>query len=84
MTSEDAYHRLTDVIRDVLGDDSIIIGPQTSAADIAGWDSVNHIAILVAVEMRFGIKFHTAEMEDLRNAGELVALIQRKRNGARR
>jgi len=82
MTSEDAYHRLTDVIRDVLGDDSIIIGPQTSAADIAGWDSVNHIAILVAVEMRFDIKFHTAEMEDLRNAGELVALIERKRNGA--
>jgi acyl carrier protein len=84
MKPDDIYSALTELIGGVIGDDTIVIGPLMTAADFAGWDSANHIAILVAVEMRFGIKFHTSEVEDLSNIGALVGLIEKKRNGARR
>ena len=43
-----------------------------------GWDSFNHINIVVAIESKFGIKFHTAEVEELRNVGDLVELVEKK------
>jgi acyl carrier protein len=68
---------LTELFRDVLDDDAIVLTPATTARDLDGWDSLNHISLLVAAEMRFGIQFRTAEMEDLKTVGELAAMIQR-------
>jgi len=68
---------LSELFRDVFDDDTIVLSAATTAGDIAGWDSLNHISLLVAAEMRFGIQFRTAEMENLKNVGELSALIAR-------
>lgn len=72
---------VADIIRDVLDvldDRNLKIGLETTADQIEGWDSFNHINIVVAIEQRFRIKFKTAEIESLRNVGELVHLIARK------
>ena len=49
-----------------------------TAEDVDGWDSMNHIFIVVEIEKRFGIKFQAAEMEELKNVGELAALVREK------
>lgn len=70
------------IIRDVLDindDRQLKIDADTTADQTEGWDSFNHINIVVAIEQHFGIKFKTAEIESLRNVGELVALIARKK-----
>jgi acyl carrier protein len=66
------------VIRDVLDAPDAAIDVNTTAADIDGWDSFNHINIVLAVEARFRIKIHTAEVEELKNVGEFVELVDRK------
>lgn len=76
------YDDLNEIFRDVFGDDAISLAPSTTAADVAGWDSFNHINVVVAVESRFGIKFSTAEVERLRNVGDMATLIARKRAAA--
>jgi acyl carrier protein len=68
---------LQDVFRDVFDDSSIGISRQTTARDIESWDSFNHVRLIVAAEEEFGISFSTAEIADLRNAGELMDLIAR-------
>ena len=73
------YDGLNEIFRDVFGDDTISLGPSTTAADIAEWDSFNHINVVVAVESRFGVKFSTFEVEALKNVGDMAALIERKR-----
>ena len=78
MTDEDIFERLTDIFRDVLDDDDIELRPETTAQDVKDWDSANHINLVVATEMRFGIKFTNAEVEHLANVGDFVALIQKK------
>lgn len=78
MTEQQIYAELTGVFRDVFDDDTITIGPETTASDIDGWDSQAHVTLVVATEMKFGIRFRTAEFETLRNVGDFVRLIERK------
>lgn len=82
MSQKDIYQTLTEIFRDVFDDPEMQVTPEMSAADVAEWDSFNHINIIVASEQRFGVKFHTSEIESLRNVGEFVELIDRKRLAA--
>lgn len=69
---------LTEIFRDVFDDDAIVVTNQTTAPDVEGWDSFNHINLVIAVENRFHIRFQVAEIEELRNVGELARLIEKK------
>jgi acyl carrier protein len=80
MTEAEIYSGLTEIFHDIFDDDQIVLTPETTAEDIEDWDSHNHISIIVATEMRFGVKFQTAEIESLRNVGELARCIERKVN----
>jgi acyl carrier protein len=70
--------KVRDIIADVLDLPDLTVTKQTTAEDVEDWDSLNHINIVLAIEKQFGIKVHTAEIEELRNVGELVELVARK------
>lgn len=78
MQSTHVYSKLTEIFRDVFDDDTIELNPNTTAADISGWDSVGHLNLIVAIEMRLKIKFKAAEIESLHNVGELAGLVEYK------
>jgi acyl carrier protein len=78
MENAQILERLTDIIRDSVDDQTLKLTPETTAAEVPAWDSLAHINIVVATEMGFGIKFKVAELEQLRNVGEFVSLIDRK------
>ena len=63
---------------DVFDDDTITLRPDFSAKDIPDWDSLTNIRLLFTIEREFGIKFTITEVGDLKNVGELIALIQSK------
>lgn len=69
---------LTDIFRAALRDPDLEISAESSPDDIPGWDSMTHIAVVVEVECRFGVQFHTGEIEDLRNVGALIRHIRMK------
>jgi acyl carrier protein len=72
------YSQLTEIFRNLFDDNSIVLTPETTAADIEEWDSFNHINLIVAIETHFGIKFKTAELDQLHNVGHLAEAIERK------
>jgi acyl carrier protein len=78
VTKEEIRQSLTEVFREVFDDNTLVLQDETNADDIEAWDSYMHINIVVATEMRFGIKFQTSEIEALRNVGEFIELISRK------
>jgi acyl carrier protein len=51
---------------------------QTKATDVAEWDSLMQISILVAVEKEFSVHFRTGEVEATRNVGEFCNLIRQR------
>lgn len=48
-----------------------------TAEEIKDRDSADHIDIVVSTEMRFDVKFLSAEVERLANVGDFVDLLQR-------
>jgi acyl carrier protein len=81
MNTEQIYAQLTDIFHEVFEDQSIVPTPGMKASDVPEWDSFNHINLIVAVEARFKIKFKTAELEEMRDVGHLVEIIERKLGG---
>ena len=67
-----------EVFRSVFEDDSLVIARDTTASDVEGWDSLAHVTLLVSLERRFGIRFKSSEVADLKNVGELVDLVERR------
>jgi len=75
---DDIYEKLTPIFRDVFDLAELRLAPGMSAADVAGWDSLNHIRLIMSVQRRFGVRFSAAEIGKLRNVGDLAALIRTK------
>jgi acyl carrier protein len=76
MDEAQIYARLTEIFQDVFDDDSIKVTPELTAKDVDGWDSLNHIRLILTVEKAFKIKFSTSEIGRLERVGDLVALIK--------
>ena len=75
MTREEIYGKLNEVFQDVFDDEDITVNDSTVAADVDGWDSLEHINLIVAVERCFGIKFTMGETTGLKHVGEMVDRI---------
>lgn len=75
MNKNDIIKRLTDVFRDIFDDDSLIIGENTTSADIDDWDSIEHINLIGAVEDEFGMRFKMREVSGMKNVGEMIEII---------
>jgi len=78
MDNDPIYAKLTEIFHEIFDDDKIVLTAETTATDIPDWDSFNHVNITVACETAFGIKFKSAELEELKNVGELVDIIEKK------
>jgi acyl carrier protein len=75
MDRKTALDGISDVVRDVLGDDDIEIREDMAAGSLEGWDSMAHINIVIGVEKRFGVAFSTTDLATLRTEGATVGCI---------
>lgn len=71
--------QLSAIMQELLDEPSVKLTPDTTADDVEGWDSATNITFVVEVERRFGIKFNTAEVEEMRNVSDLLTIIAAKR-----
>ena len=77
MDTEQIKRELNDIFRKVFESGSIQIFDKMTANDVAEWDSLNHINLIVAVEKHFKVSFTTKELSVLRNVGEFIKLIKK-------
>lgn len=75
MTREDVLEKLNEIFRDVFDDDSIEVCDSTTSADIDGWDSLEHINLVLAVEQEFDFKFEMGQVVSMKDVGEMVDII---------
>ena len=67
--------KIQSIVRDVIDDDSIVLDMDTSARDVAGWDSLMNIRIILSAEKAFRTRISTTEIMSLRNVGDFVRLL---------
>lgn len=66
---------VTAVVRSVFSDNHISLTEATTADEVDGWDSLMHLNLIIALEKRFGIRFSTAEISNLKEAGQNVGTL---------
>ena len=70
---------LTAIFRTVFDQQNLEINEQMTAADVEGWDSISHVSLIVAIEEHFRVRFSTAEIAALKNVGDIMSLLERKK-----
>ena len=75
----DIRKELNGVFRDVFRRNDIHVLDHMTAEDVQGWDSIAHVTLVIAVEDHFHVRFSTAEIGAMKNVGEMIRLIERKR-----
>ena len=75
MTREEVYETLNSVFRELFDDEEILVNDSTTAPDIEGWDSLEHINLIVAIEDEFNVKFSMGETLSMKNVGEMVDIL---------
>ncbi len=78
MTDTPSLERLAQVIRTSFKQPDAVVSAATVADDIAGWDSLGHVILLMNVEREFSIRFALAEVIGLEQVGDLTRMIDRK------
>jgi acyl carrier protein len=77
-TSDQVLAEVNRIMCGVFNNPSIQLKYETTARDVDGWDSLNHIELVLAVEKHFKIRFNFAELQKFKNVGEMCDNIVAK------
>ena len=66
------------IFRDVLDQPDLVLTRESNANTVEDWDSLSHVNLVTAIERHFKIKFALGELQELKNVGDMIDLIQAK------
>ena len=70
---------ITKVLERDLKLNNLLIKREMQAYDFEGGDSLAHIGIIISLEEEFKLRFSIGEITNLKNIGELIDLIKKKK-----
>ena len=70
-------YQLNSVFREVFDDPLLVVHPDTSPADIADWDSVAQVKLVLTIEESFGVRFTTEQVSSLHCVADFVNVVNR-------
>ncbi len=76
MSNEEILAKLQVVFRQVLNDNSIVLTEDTTAKDVAGWDSLSHVMLVVDIETAFKKRFKAREIQNWQRVGDMITSLQ--------
>ncbi len=79
MTKDDILDQLVEMMRDYFDEPDLALDRDSTAREVAEWDSLAHVNIIAGVESTFGVRFAISEIESLKSVGDLVDLVVAKK-----
>jgi acyl carrier protein len=77
MTSP-VFERVRAVASDVLKIPVAKITPESSNETVEGWDSVQHLNLVLALEQEFSVQFDPEEIDEMNSVGKISEVVQTK------
>lgn len=75
MSREDVLSKVNDIFKDAFDNEDLVIGFQTTANDVEGWDSLMQMNLIEMIEDEFGMRFDMDEVVGMENVGVMVDII---------
>jgi acyl carrier protein len=69
---------IEEIIRSVFDEPDLVITRESNASNVSGWDSLAHINLVAVIEREYKIRFALGELEELKNVGDLLDLVETK------
>jgi len=76
------FDQVQGIAADILVVDQERVTAQSSPENLDGWDSVQHLNLILALEDKFGMQFEPEEIDRMRTIGGITRIIERRLNGA--
>lgn len=73
----DQAQRLREVFNAVLGCDPSRLTDADSGQTVPGWDSVNHLQLMLSIEEAFGLQFSPEDFASLTTFGAIRERVER-------
>jgi len=78
MTRAELLTKIRDMLADIVDEPDLKITESTVAEDVAEWDSVNHVKLIIALEADRKVRFEPDEISSPQDVGGLIDLIEQK------
>jgi acyl carrier protein len=69
---------LQEIFRDVLDQPDLVLTRESNASNVDDWDSLAQINLITSIEKSYKIKFALKELQQLKDVGDMVDLINAK------
>ena len=76
--NEEQLEILTEVFRTLFNNSELTLDDGLVATDVPGWDSFNHINLIINIEEEFEVKFTNDEVAKMQNVGDLKKILATK------
>ena len=76
--NDDILTQLQPIFQDILDQPDLVTTRESNAQNVEDWDSLAHINLVTSIERHFKIKFALGELQELKNVGEMIDLIEQK------
>jgi acyl carrier protein len=73
--SNEVLKALEPIFRDVFEEPDLVVTRELNANDVENWDSLNHIALIVEIEMLTNISFSIDQLLDMSNVGDFADML---------
>ena len=82
-TNDEVFTVITTLVCDLFGTDESSITPQTKREIVTGWDSLQHVNLVIDIERHFQIRLSGQDVASIETVGDLVqaVLIAQSRSG---
>ena len=80
MTEAEILSQVTRIFRDTLNNKSLTLDHDTTADQVEGWDSLNHLVLINELEAHFSIKFDLKTISSLTTVGDICRYIKQQLN----
>jgi acyl carrier protein len=70
--------RLQEIAREAFRDDSLVLTDSMRPYEVAGWDSLGHVNLMLSIEIEFGLEFSEEEFVRFKDMGELKRMLATK------
>lgn len=78
MVKESIFDQVSGIVADIFNLSIKEVNAKSSPDTIEGWDSLQHLNLVLAIEQTFGIQLTPEEIEQMLSVELIVMLIQEK------
>jgi len=77
LNKDQVIEKIIPIFKDVFEDEGLDINENSNSENVNGWDSLNHIYLVVAIEEAFSLKFTAEDIQSWNNVGAMAEYISR-------